>query len=120
MYPRGSPTGDQRPQAEKPDGIGILDYKTRKTKPGEKVRAYDDQAMQLAAYGATFWGEQNIGKVVAANIFISTTEAGRMDVVKHTSLSHDWEAFKLVAALWRYLRCYDPRVGPQERARSRW
>ena len=91
------------------NGIGILDYKTRKTKPGEKVRAYDNQALQLAAYAATYWGEENIGRVLAANVFISTTEAGRMDVVKHESLARDWEAFKLITALWRYVKGYDPR-----------
>ena len=92
------------------NGIGILDYKTRKTKPGEKVRAYDNQALQLAAYAATYWGEENIGRVLAANVFISTTEPGRMDVVKHEALGKDWEAFKLVAALWRYVKGYDPRT----------
>ncbi|MCP5523713.1 MAG: hypothetical protein H7A46_19425 [Verrucomicrobiales bacterium] len=90
-------------------GIGILDYKTRKTKPGEKVVAYDNQAMQLAAYGATYWGEENIERVLAANVFISTTEPGRMEVVKHETLPRDWQAFKLVAALWRYIKGYDPR-----------
>jgi hypothetical protein len=90
-------------------GIGILDYKTRKTKPGEKVSAYDNQAMQLAAYAATYWGEENINRVLAANVFISTTEPGRVEVVKHDNLVKDWQAFALVAALWRYQKGYDPR-----------
>lgn len=91
------------------NGIGILDYKTRKTKPGEEVLAYDNQAMQLAAYGATYWGEENVGRLLAANIFISTTEPGRIAVVKHPDPARDWQAFKLVAALWRYIKGYDPR-----------
>jgi hypothetical protein len=91
------------------NGIGILDYKTRKTKPGEEVIAYDNQAMQLAAYGATYWGEENIGRVLAANIFISTTEPGRVVVVKHPDPTRDWQAFRMVAALWRYKNGYDPR-----------
>ena len=92
------------------NGIGILDYKTRKTKPGETVQSYDNQAMQLAAYAATYWGPENIDRVLAANVFISTTEPGRMVVVKHKSLPRDWEAFRLVAALWRYQKGYDPRA----------
>lgn len=96
------------------NGIGILDYKTRKTKPGEKVTAYDNQAQQLAAYAATYWGEDRIGDVLAANVFISTIEPGRMEVVKHTDLAKDWEAFKLIAALWRYQKGYDPREGKAE------
>lgn len=91
------------------NGIGILDYKTRKTKPGENLQAYDNQAMQLAAYGATYWGPENVERILAANIFISTTEPGRMVVVKHETLARDWKAFRLVAALWRYQKGYDPR-----------
>ena len=91
------------------NGIGILDYKTRKTKPGEDVQAYDNQAMQLAAYGATYWGEENIGRVLAANVFISTTEPGRVVVAKHPDPTRDWQAFRMVAALWRYMHGYDPR-----------
>jgi hypothetical protein len=91
------------------NGIGILDYKTRKTQVGKPVGAYEDQAMQLAAYAATYWGEENIGRVLAANVFVSTTEPGRMEVVKHPEIAGDWEAFKLAAAMWRYLKGYDPR-----------
>jgi RecB family exonuclease len=91
------------------DGIGILDYKTRKTKPGEVVVAYDNQAMQLAAYAATYWGPENTERVWAANIFISTTEPGRVEVVQHKALARDWQAFRMVAALWRYQKGYDPR-----------
>jgi hypothetical protein len=91
------------------NGIGILDYKTRKTEPGKAVGAYEDQAMQLAAYAATYWGEENVGRVLAANVFISTTEPGRMEVVKHPTVERDWQAFKIVAALWRYIKGYDPR-----------
>jgi hypothetical protein len=94
------------------NGIGILDYKTRKTQAGKPVQAYDNQAMQLAAYAATYWGPENIDRVLAANVFISTTEPGRMAVVEHKFLPKDWEAFRLVAALWRYQKDYDPRVHP--------
>ncbi|HBM16067.1 MAG TPA: hypothetical protein DD381_06980 [Lentisphaeria bacterium] len=92
------------------NGIGILDYKTRKTTPGEKVSAYDGQAMQLAAYASTYFGEENISRVLAANIFISSTEPGRFEVIKHTDLLKHWQAFKLACALWRYTRNYDPRI----------
>ena len=91
------------------NGIGILDYKTRKTRKGEAVVAYDNQAMQLAAYGATYWGPENVERILAANVFISTTEPGRMEVVKHETLARDWKAFRLVASLWRYQKGYDPR-----------
>jgi RecB family exonuclease len=92
------------------NGIGILDYKTRKTKPGEELQAYDGQAMQLAAYAATYWGEEALDRVLAANVYISTTEPGRMAVVKHADLRKHWEAFKISASLWRYLKDFDPRI----------
>jgi hypothetical protein len=91
-------------------GIGILDYKTRKTRPGEEIVAYDNQALQLAAYAATYWGPEHLGRVYAANVFISTTEPGRMAMVQHPDPVRDWQAFRLVAALWRYQKGYDPRA----------
>jgi len=97
-------------------GMGILDYKTRKTTEGKPVLSFDNQAMQLAAYGATYWGAENVDQILAANIFISTTEPGRMEVVKHESLARDWQAFRLVAALWRYTKGYDPREVHQQAA----
>jgi hypothetical protein len=94
------------------DNIGILDYKTKKTKPGEKAVAYEDQGMQLAAYAATRWGESALPRVLAANVFISTTEPGRMDVCKHEpqDLVTYWECFKALCLVWRVFNGYDPRV----------
>ena len=52
---------------------------------------------------------EELSRVLAANVFVSTTEPGRVEVVKHANIARDWEAFKLVAALWRYVKGYDPR-----------
>jgi len=87
----------------------ILDYKTRKTKEGEKVTTYDGQGMQLAAYAVAQWGEAMLDKVTAANVFISTTEPGRMEVCKHEDLRGEWEAFKAACVLWRKAKGFDPR-----------
>lgn len=93
------------------NGVGVIDYKTRKTKEGEKVTAYDGQALQLAAYAAAEWGEEALDpkRCLTANIFVSTTEPGRFDVVKHSNPAADFEAFAHACALWRYLKGYDPR-----------
>ncbi len=88
---------------------GILDYKTKKTKPGEKVGAYDEHRLQLAAYAATEYGEAALPEVKAFNVFVSSTEPGRVDIVRHGDLSRDWQAFKMLASLWRYSKNYDPR-----------
>jgi hypothetical protein len=87
----------------------ILDYKTRKTKEGEKVTTYDGQGMQLAAYAVAHWGEAMLDKVTAANVFISTTEPGRMEVCKHDDLVSEWHAFKAACLLWRKMKGFDPR-----------
>lgn len=91
------------------DGIGIIDWKTRKTKPGETITPYDGQAMQLAAYAAAHYGEAMLPRVLAANVYISTTEPGRIAVCRHEGLPEVYEAFKHACALWRHLKGYDPR-----------
>ena len=90
-------------------GIGILDYKTRKTRVGERVTPYDGQGMQLAAYAAAFYGVDALPRVLAANVYISTTEPGRMEVCKHEDLPGLYQAFRHACALWRHLKNYDPR-----------
>lgn len=90
--------------------LGILDWKTRRTRKGQKVKAYDGQDLQLAAYAAAAYGADQLGEVMAANIVISTTEPGRMDVLRHNDLRASWEAFQAVAATWRHIKSYDPRI----------
>jgi hypothetical protein len=89
----------------------ILDYKTRKSEPGKPMTAYDGQGAQLAAYAVAHWGEEKLHKVTAANVFISTTEPGRMEVHKHDNLVAEWEFFRACCAIWRKIKNYDPRRG---------
>jgi hypothetical protein len=91
--------------------LGILDFKTKKTKEGEKVEAYDEHTLQLAAYAATHYGAEHLQHVVAANLFISSTEPGRLEVVKHdkAKLVAAYEAFTQMCAVWRFRKGYDPR-----------
>ena len=90
-------------------GTGVIDFKTRKTEPGKTVTPYDGQGMQLAAYAATYWGEDRIADAIIANVYISTTEPGRLEVCKHENGPELWDAFKHTAAIWRHLKGYDPR-----------
>ena len=96
------------------DGIGVIDFKTKKTKPGVEVKPFDGQAMQIAAYGATYWGEQNLPRMFGANVYISTTEPGRLEVSTYTPemLMAEWEVYKLACAIWRHSKKYDPRRAP--------
>ena len=93
-------------------GLGIIDWKTRKTKPGEKVTPYDGQGMQLAAYAAAHYGPAALPKVLAANVFISSTEPGRLEICKHDNLVELYETFLHACAIWRALKRYDPREQP--------
>jgi len=88
---------------------GVADYKTRKSQPGKPMLPYDGQAMQLAAYAKAFYGAKRLPKIRAVNIYISSTEPGRMEVFEHENIVDDYKAFKAAAHLWRYLNNYDPR-----------
>lgn len=94
-------------------GIGFGDWKTRKTKPGKPVRAYDGQLLQIGAYhGGHYSIVPRPGDFIAGfNLFISTTEPGRVEGVWYdsTEVATAYEAFTHMAALWRFLKGYDPR-----------
>lgn len=86
---------------------GILDFKSRKTKVGVKCEPWDTEPMQIAAYGvAKFMSVPLCG----ANVYISTTEPGRVDVVHydHSQLHAAWHAFRNMIELWQYLKGYRP------------
>jgi hypothetical protein len=91
----------------------IVDWKTRKTKPKVKVTSYDFQIHQIAAYAATYWGEDQVEQmqVHGANCYISSTEPGRYEVIKYSpeELRDAWQVFKGVCRIWRSLKGYDPR-----------
>lgn len=97
-------------------GIGVIDYKSRKTTPGEEIENYDGQATQIAAYGAAYWGEHNLKYCWGANVYISTTEPGRVDLMmyKPDMLVAEFEAFKHICAIHRHFNQWDPRVPPGE------
>lgn len=93
--------------------LGLMDYKTSKTKPGEPVTPRLSYAMQLAAGLVAFSGSASFFHCRAQNIFISTTEPGRVDVIEYNGkeLAEAWEAFKACLVLWRTVNKHDPRKG---------
>ena len=92
-----------------PRGKGILDFKSRKTKPGLPATPFDGQPMQVAAYHNAKFGSFAPDHV-GVNLFISTTEPGRVDATWYTSdqLQREWSAFAHALALWKHLKGYDP------------
>ena len=96
---------------------GLIDFKTKKTKPGAKIRLSDAHVMQLAAYHASEYApglgpeEINWEGQWAANIYISTTEPGRVELKIWNSieLALAFDGFSSCCGLWRYLKGYDAR-----------
>lgn len=91
--------------------VGILDFKSRRTKAGEKVVPIETHPVQIAAYHMAAYGEVD-DTALGYNVYISTTEVGRIEVVEYdaAALRTAWEAFTHMLALWRWRTGYDPRV----------
>ena len=87
----------------------IVDWKSRKTQPGRAVTPFDGQSMQIAAYAATAFKENSLARISGINVYISTTEPGRVEHYQHPDLVEPFQAFKHVCAVWRHLNGYDPR-----------
>lgn len=92
------------------DQSGILDFKSRKTKPEYPCTPWAGQAAQIAAYYVAKFGliQDN---ACGVNVFISTTEPGRVEACWYdaATLRCEWEFFQHCAALWRHVKQYDPR-----------
>jgi hypothetical protein len=84
--------------SEDGDGV-VLDFKTKEFTDPEKVEAYDEHLMQLAAYRIGL----NLPKARCANVFVSVTEPG-LAVVKEWSqddLARGWEMFNSLLKYWQ-------------------
>jgi len=93
---------------DSPQGTGVGDYKARKTKPGKPASPYDGQSTQIAAYVMAHFGE--IGNHVGFNLFLSTTEPGRVDISWYSpkELAEEWKAFRALNTLWQIRNHYHP------------
>ena len=97
---------------------GILDFKSRKTKPGQKCDPWETEPMQIAAYSAAKFGlfsdphltRKYLYAPFGANVYISTTEPGRVEIVRYdcNQLEDAWVAFRSALGLWQYLKGYKP------------
>jgi len=93
---------------------GILDFKSRKTKPGQEVEPYQSEIAQIAAYHVAHWtnNEPILDTHRGFNVYISTTEPGRVDVCEYDAqeLKVGWEWFLACATLFRIRHNWDPRI----------
>ena len=91
--------------------VGILDFKSMKTKPEEPIVPKPTHAAQIAAYHMAHWVSISPHNAMGYNIYISTTEPGRVNVTTYraSTLLAEWEWFQACLVLWRHKNKYDPR-----------
>ena len=100
-----NPRGDKQ--------LVVADFKSKRTKPGQVVEPIETHPVQIAAYIAALdkpdWSERK-EPPEGYNIYISTTEIGRVDVVHYDTdtISRSQRIFEHLLALWRW-RYFDPR-----------
>lgn len=82
----------------------IPTHNSRKTKPDYKITPYSKEPMQISAYANI------VGAKRGVNLYISTTEPGRIGEAFYDeeTISREYEAFKLVVALWQHQNKYKP------------
>jgi hypothetical protein len=92
----------------------VADFKSKRTKPGQVVEPIETHPVQIAAYIAALGFKEPFNSLLGPpegyNIYISTTEIGRVDVVHYDTetISRSQRIFEHLLALWRW-RYFDPR-----------
>jgi hypothetical protein len=97
--------------------LAIVDFKSKRTKPGVEVEPIETHPIQIAAYAYAddLWGNDlyvlSRNGAMGVNIYISTTEVGRVDAVTYDNdkISRSYSVFQKLLALWRW-RNFDPRL----------
>lgn len=110
--------------------VACVDFKSKRTKPGVEVEPIETHPVQIAAYlnAIDLWPEPlvhlatGIGAgVFGANVYISTTEVGRVDTVAYNEkkLTESIQVFHRLLELW-WWRHFDARVSnpPKRGARA--
>lgn len=78
----------------------VIDFKTKKTVEDKKIFHSDEYKMQLAAYAGAV--TKDLSKVRCFNLFISSTEPGRFDVVEIDDLEGHFKAFQALCTVFKY------------------
>jgi len=92
-------------------GRGILDWKSKRTKKDEPIYPSETHPMQIAAYFVAAFDDSQFDDPYCMNVYISTTEPGRVDVVRYDrdTLVEAYKDFLCLTRLWRSQNNYDPR-----------
>jgi hypothetical protein len=89
---------------EKDGVLHVMDLKSRKTRPDYDITPWAKEPMQISAYAKI------VGAPRGVNLYISTTEPGRIGEAWYdeATLDKEYEAFKHVVALWQHQNKYIP------------
>lgn len=87
---------------KKGDKTVVVDFKTKKTTEGKTIFHSNEYKMQLAAYAHAVTGD--VKKAECYNLFISSTEVGRFDVIKITELERWYNAFEATCKAFKHLK----------------
>lgn len=89
----------------------IVDWKTRRTKLSEKtIKPYESHPLQIAAYANAYFGLLSGDEPIGCNVYLSTTEPGRMDLCWYNAeeLRHEFTKFSHLLSYWQMSRNYYP------------
>lgn len=78
----------------------VVDFKSRTS-----LRAYETDALQLAAYGVAIHGRKFLECGWAANIVVSTTEPGKAETFRYDTVDmvRAFDVFCALLSVWRYI-----------------
>lgn len=94
----------------------LIDFKTKRTKPDEKIFRAPEWGYQLSGYAQALELPQDAKLWI---VCISTTEAGRIEVVDFTdSRESDTFVFNSLCEIWFITKGYDPRKSPNGQERK--
>lgn len=81
----------------------VIDFKTKAFGPEDKIKAYDEQIMQLDAY------RHGLGmpNATMANLFISVTHPGHVQLIVHEEGNH-FAMFRHLLGFWQLSKGYNP------------
>ena len=89
----------------------IVDWKSRRTKPEDKkLKPYESHPLQIAAYAQAYFGLLSGDEPIGCNVYLSTTEPGRMDICWYSAeeLRHEFTKFSHLLSYWQMAREYYP------------
>ena len=89
----------------------IVDWKSRRTKPEDKkLKPYESHPLQIAAYAQAYFGLLSGDEPIGCNVYLSTTEPGRMDICWYSAeeLRNEFTKFSHLLSYWQMAREYYP------------